>query len=441
MAQESSYKRRLPAGIVDSSFASLATFVVGLAAVNLLEGASRGVYAVYFTAFLTGTVLARNLIFTPAEVQAVSYDRDDRLASLGQGLRLGILPGILGAGAALIAQWVTSGYADPTIAAALTITTAIVILLSPMQDHVRRMLHIAAHSWRAASVSMVQLVVVVAAVGTALYLDVPVEWVPFGSLAIANAASLAFGWILAYALARTQEPRKITLRGMAQKGKWLVGHASVSAATGFAVAALVAELADPETLGYAESARVVAQPVIVLAFGLSAVLAPRSMRAAMDTDASKARHTNGVYMAILTLAGAAYIAVAAWDWPLNPMAYIVPSAYVVSGLVAVQVVSNLASSALFLQTNEMLGGHKERTLLWVSLVVSPITLLGAATAGVTGAFARPISNLMGSTTRYGIQNRIMASVYAAGPVTTDETSESDLVDEIEVATSESADRP
>ena len=43
-----SLTKQLPAGIVDASSASLATFLMGLAAVNLLPNAERGVYAVYF---------------------------------------------------------------------------------------------------------------------------------------------------------------------------------------------------------------------------------------------------------------------------------------------------------------------------------------------------------------------------------------------------------
>lgn len=415
VADEPSYKRRLPAGIVDSSFASLATFAVGLAAVNLFDDVSRGVYAVYFTAFMLGGVLPRNLIFTPAEVRAVELDTEHRLGLLSQSLRLGLGPALLGATAALIAWAVTASYADPAVAAILTLTSAVTMVLSPMQDHVRKMLHIAAKSWRAAITSIVQFAVVALAVGLAIVADIDVAWIPFGALAVANAVSLTVARILSTHDAGSGAGVHMHLRELAAKGKWLVIHAAAPSITAFAVSAIVAELADPETLGYAEAARVVAQPVLVLAAGLTAVLAPRSMRAAMDTDRAVARNTSRAYLLMMFLAGAAYIAIAGWDWVLNPMAYIVPSAYVVSGLVVVTVIGNLVQSGVFLQVNELLGAYRERFLAGIAWAVTPVMLAIGATAGVTGAFARPLSRLAGATIRYGVQDRVLRNVYADAP--------------------------
>ena len=65
-------RSKLPAGVFDASFASLATFVAGLVAVNVLEGDDLGIYAVFFAAFTFGQLVAYQLIYVPAEIVAVS---------------------------------------------------------------------------------------------------------------------------------------------------------------------------------------------------------------------------------------------------------------------------------------------------------------------------------------------------------------------------------
>jgi O-antigen/teichoic acid export membrane protein len=413
--EERSYRRRLPAGIVDSAFASLATFVVGLAAVNLLDDVNRGVYAVYFTAFMAGTVLPRQLIFTPAEVKAVSFPTSERLSVLRQSIRLGLGPAAVGSLGAIVAWAVTLSYASEDVSLTLLVTSAAAIVLSPIQDHVRKMLHIAALSWRAAFVSVVQFVVVAVGAVVLLVLDVPIAWIPFGALTVANAVSLTFAWVVSVYSIDARAPEQLRFRPLAAKGVWLVLHAAAPSFTGFAVAAIIAALASPEALGYAESARVVAQPILVLAAGLTAVLAPRSMRAGMDLDLVTARRTSNRYLALMGLAGVGYLIVAGWDWALNPMALLVPSAYVLSGLVAVTIIGNIATSAVFLQINELLGSGDERRLAFIAWLESPVSILGALTAGVTGAFARPIGIIASSMFRFVVQERTLTRVYGRTP--------------------------
>ena len=305
----------------------------------------------------------------------------------------------------------------PTSALALLVTCAAAIVLSPIQDHVRKMLHIATLSWRAASVSVVQFLAVAAGVGVAIALDVPIAWVPFGVLAFANAVSLTFARVVSHLSSHGQPPEQLRFRSLATKGKWLVLHAAAPAVSGFALAAIIAGLASPEELGYAESARVVAQPVLVLSAGLTAVLGPRSMRAAMETDVGTARHTNRVYLLVMAFGALAYAAVAGWDWALNPMTFIVPSAFIVSGLVAVTVLANFIMSAVFLQVNELLGAARERKLALIAWIEAPIEVAIAFSAGITGAFARPLAYIGASGARYGMQARALAVGLrlAAGP--------------------------
>ena len=79
----------LPAGVVDAGFASLATFVAGLAAVNLLSDTNRGVYGVFFAAFVVGTTFPHNLIFLPYQVYSVGRPLDERLRYIGHATASG----------------------------------------------------------------------------------------------------------------------------------------------------------------------------------------------------------------------------------------------------------------------------------------------------------------------------------------------------------------
>jgi O-antigen/teichoic acid export membrane protein len=408
--------RRLPAGIVDASFASLATFAVGLAAVNLLPDTERGIYAIYFTAFLLGPVLPRSLILTPAEIEAVAYPQDERIALVPQSLLLGTGPSILGASAALLAAGVAAPLTDSPVIVPFTITTAIAAVLSPLQDHVRRMFHFGGRSWLAALVSVVQFTVAVSAILTLRQLDIELAYIPFGALALANLASLAVGWITTWRFRRHQSvPGHFVLRKLAGSGRWLLLQAAAPSAAGFVAAAIITRLASAAALGFAEAARVVAQPILVLGTGLAVVLNPRAIEAAMHRDRITARRTDRLYLLIIGAAGLGYLAVAGWSWSLNPMTALVPSAYEVTGLAALTILANVATAAIFLPFNELLGARKEITLAKISWGTAPVLLLGAATAGTTDAFARPIGRLAEATVKLAALRSALGHHYEAKP--------------------------
>jgi len=386
--------RKLPAGVADAAFASLATFAAGLSAVNLFNDIDRGVYAIFFTAFGLGVVLPWNLILIPAEVNAVSFPLADRMRRARDTLRMGFPAAVVGALAIAVAAYLSRNLTSPDVIWGLTITGAVATVLSPLQDHMRRLLHIAEMSWQAATVSGVQFVGVAVSLGVMLLIDAPVAIMPFGALAIANAISLTTGIILGNAFRQKPLDEPLQFAALAREGRWLLLQASVPSVAHFAVAAIIAGLAGAEALGYAEAARVVAQPVLVLATGLTAVLAPRAMEAAMHHDEASARHTRRVFLAVMAGGGLLYLAGAATAWSLNPMQYLVPSAYVVSGLVAVTIVGNLISAAMFVEVNELLGAQKARVMAGIAIFTSPILVLVALTARTTEAFARPLGNLV-----------------------------------------------
>lgn len=393
--------RNVPAGLVDAAVASIATFVTGLAGVNLLDDADRGVYAVFFSAFLVATVMPAFLTFKPAEVLAVGLPVGSRLSRVKQSLRIGIGPSLLGLTAVLIAALATSNDTSRDVTTALLVTAGLASLVSPAQDHVRQLLHIDRKSWSAAATSAAQLTAVVLGVGGMLALGVPPAWIPFGALAAANSISLALGLFLARSQGGQDAAPRLSFGELAASGRWLLGMALIPYAADFAGAMLIVALAGPEAMGMAEAARVAAQPILVFATGLSAVLGPVGIEAAVHGDRPKAQRSQRIYIALIVGGAMAYLVVAGYAWIGNPMTYLVPAAYRVEGLVALTIVANAIRGSMAQSANELMGGREERQLTRISFLTAPLLLLGSATAGVTGAFARPIGIIASASVKFG----------------------------------------
>jgi len=385
---------QLPAGVVDADLASLATFASGLTGVNLLSDADTGVYGVFFTAFILGGVLIADLIYVPSQVVAVAQDEGHRLDGLRRSIRLGLLPSLAASLIAIVAAALTQDLTTSAVLTALTLTTGATIVVSAMQDHVRRMLHIADRSWNAAAVSAVQLAGVAVMIPTLMASGVNRAWVPFGSLCFANVMSATAGLLMAGAHRRTAKDLPFRFSDLARSGKWLVMRSAIPSASAFLAANIMTRLAGPEAYGYAEAARQVAQPVTVLALGLTAVLGPRAVRAGMQTDTATASRGRRIYALLILAAAAAYVIVAGPDWAGNPMSYVVPKAYEVPWLVAATVFANVIAAMVLLLTNEMLGAAKERNLALLAAISSPALLLAALTAASTESFARPLGYII-----------------------------------------------
>jgi hypothetical protein len=411
---QGSVRRHVPAGVADATIASIASFGAGLTGVTLLTETDRGVYGVFFTAFMLGGIIVSELIYVPAQVVAVAAKRPTRLASVSKALRLGLIPSAIGALVAVIAGILMRNEAPTETIVALVVTTSVTILFSPMQNHVRKMLHIAERSWDAAKVSVAQLLVVAVAILILTATSVHRAWIPFGSLAIANSASLAFGWILARAEQRSGGDVRLEWRKLVASGKWLVLRASLPAAFAFAAANVLVQLAGSVAYGHAEAARQVAQPIIVLATGLVAVLGPHSMRAGMTLDSRTSWRTWRAYAFAISGASILYIVLVGWSWALNPMERIVPAAYEVRWLVPVTVTANVISALVMLLTSEIIGAGRTKVLAGLSAMTSPALLIVSFTAGTTGAFARPFGLILEGVLRFTGARFLLRHHYAAG---------------------------
>jgi O-antigen/teichoic acid export membrane protein len=389
-------RSQLPPGVLDAGFASLATFVAGLAAVAVFDDADLGIYAVFFVAFTLGQLVAYQLIYVPAEIVAVGRTGVQRLTIFNDSLRIGFWPAIVGASAIFAATITTAPIASMELTIGLTVTAWIATFLSPTQDHVRRTLHVADHSWQAAAMSTTQFVVSSAAIALMLIFDAPAPWVPFGALAIANVVSLSVGLLLVRRDRQHAEtPIHVTFRDLTADGRWLLLQASIPAAAAFVTANIITYLAGPEAMGYAEAARIVAQPVLVLAGGLIYPLRPRAMEAALKKDLPVSIRLETIYISMILVGGVGYLLLAGAPFPWNPMQYLVPVAYEVPGLVAASIGANVVLGSIFLAVNEMMAAGRGRSLAFLNALAAPIRIVVATSAAFVGAFARPLSEAIG----------------------------------------------
>ena len=385
----------IPAGLVDQGFASLATFIVGIFGVGL-GSAEAGAWALFFGAFRLATVIPSWLLFVPAEVAALPYSRSRRITLLRRSLALGTGPSLLAAPLVTVA-WVFvlvfgGSSVDSSTLIAFSVSGIGAAFLSPIQDHVRRMLHLADRSWQAASVSVVQLLSVIVAVGALQSTSIGAAWIPFGALAIANAVSLPVGLILSLG-EHDRITERLHITELFRSGRWLLTQELTFSTGDFLVIGIVYVLAGPLVAGYAEAARQAARPLAVTAEGLRAVLGPRSMESGSTVSPVRARAISRTFSRWIISTGVAYLAIASFEWVGNPLTYIdkLSGAYMVTGLVAATIIANIVQGLMESPRAELIGGGAEEEMARIEWPAAAGRLSVAATSGLTGGFAVPLS--------------------------------------------------
>jgi hypothetical protein len=176
-------RHALPAGLLDAGFASLARLAIGIYAARALTVSDLGAYALFFSAFVFASVVPMQFVLVPAELASLGAARPERLALLRQSWRIGMPVSV--ATALVVNEAAELGVH------ALTMTAC--AALTPLQEHVRRVLHLAGISWHAAAVSLVQLGCVALALLLLARVQVPAIWRPFGALTIGTVVSLGAG--------------------------------------------------------------------------------------------------------------------------------------------------------------------------------------------------------------------------------------------------------
>ena len=428
--------RALSAGVIDSGFASLATFALNLYAINRWDtGAPRvlGLYFLFMAAFFMASAVPYQLLYIPAEKRSLEIDEASRLL-LMNGVLTRSLPIAIGSGA-LVGLAAVSGLASGftwSEQVPFLVTGAAATVFSPMQNYARRLLHLAGRAWSAAAVSMVQFIVAVGGLALLLASGVPPRWIPIGALAMANIISLATAVAIArhgasrlqanQAAAAHELDATMETRRLATSGRWLMTTGLMSTGNNFVIESLISLLAGPVALALAGSAKTVAQPIMVLANGLRSVLGPRSMKRAADRNRPAARRVTRLYAVLTALAVAAYIGVAGWDWALNPLTSFVTGAYSLAWLVPVSIIAAGFNSVAFAPRMELIGADREADLLKAEVgtnavqlaVATAIAAMSGAIASA-GAFARPIGFGALGISRLALYDRALDDYYSSAP--------------------------
>ena len=377
-------------GMLDVGFSSIATFAVGLYAAHSLGPAEFGVYALFTSAFIFAAVVPAFLVLFPSAFAAVSETPvgRERLNLIGQTWRLGAPTAFVAAALASLVAGLTAN--EPArVVVPLALTCTVCATISPLQDHVRRTLHMGSCSWSAMVLSLVQ----VSCVGISLALlkegRVAPPWRPFTALAIANTISFGVGLALGRKQASGSLPR-YEIRTLTRSGRWLVTHHLGMAGGFFGSTAVVTAVAGRTAIGQAEAARLVAQPLYVLMSGLCAITQHLSFAAGERRDSTEAHRVARIFVTLLVIGGATFGIATARPWWGNPFPRILPAAYARPGLVTVCVVAFILHGTYAPFGAELLGAGRRRVHALVAVSVGVIQCLAAVTAVWLGPFSRPL---------------------------------------------------
>lgn len=398
--------RAISAGLLDSGFASLATFGVGLYAAHTLEPGVLGLYALTFAAFTMASMVSHQGLFVPAEAWAASLRDRPGTAVLPYSLRLAPLPALAAPLVFMLPGLVAPSDASTGVLPLLALTGGVAAVVSPIQDHVRRVLHLSGSSSRAVAVSLTQLASV-AAFLTMAHGRFEAAAIPFGVLACANAVSLGVAVILASNVAlppsahlTPPDPSGPTLRELVGSGRWLLVAQASTEVGGFLAASLLARLGSVEALGFAEAARILGRPVLVLMTGMAAVLGPRLIAAGAAQDLQSARSLRRVFIVSAAGAAAAYALVFGWNHSWNPLAGLVPHAFAIPGLVLATVLASMLRGMALPRRFEAIGAGRE----------SGLARIDASAAGVQTVLSLFAGLLQGFTLAAGIAAFAVARV-------------------------------
>jgi hypothetical protein len=413
--QAPSLLRRVPAGLVDSMLSSLGSFLMGLFAQYFLLPETLGTYGLFYQAFIAVSVIPTGIVFSPVEYTSAGIAaRHRRVQLLPQSLQLGMAPAVLAALLVPLVLIIPSEGQSVGSRVGFAVTAALVAVASPMQDHIRRMLHQAGLSWTAAATSAVQVLIVALALVTSKIAHVPPAWVPFGALAAANIVSGGFG--LWKGKPGHRAPMLLKLRTLfVTMGGWIVVGNVLSASGPFLNFALLTGLGNSTDVGNGEGARVLAQPVTVLVIGLLAVLNPEIMEAANNRSIRKLIKFCVLFWGLAAVAILGWALLVGFQWPFNPLPRFQKPAYAVHGLLPWTIVTEGSGySVLVLITIANAAGRARAASVasLIAVVVSAVAV--AVTAKHFGSFALIWGAGFTVLTMYVVNGAIVAREFRGG---------------------------
>lgn len=407
--------RNLAAGLLDSGFAALGTFLAGLYAVRELQVGLLAAYAVLGAAAIFVMPLARQLVYLPSQVAANVLDYV-AMPVLRVEVRRALPHHAVGAVVIAVVGATLLRGGDAAGVAALIVTAAAMAVVSPVQDHVRSCLHLVGWHLRAASCS----VVVAASVGIAMLSSaaMPANWVsllPFGALAVANAVSIAWGTFLLQRASRVRHAERPPFR---DNLRFLLSEISVQGAWLGCVYVMLL-LAGATAVAALEAARVAASPVFILSSAVSTFVAPALLRRLNRDAPDRAGAVREVLVALALL----FVGALVWSGFLalfGPLVGVVLDRAFDLSLTALRSLAFAVEGAGALISIALLALSQARTALSWSIVAATVGLAGTlGLAAVIGAPALPIAQGTGMLVRlYGCASSglraLDARVHASG---------------------------
>jgi len=398
---------------------SLGSFFMGLYATRYLTDSALGVYALFYSCFIALCIVPTNLVFTPAEVRSTDVVRPRRAELLSQSLRLGGPPAFATALLVPLVLFIPAQVSLGTRIGFAVGATAVTIM-SPMQDHVRRMLHQSGQSWISAQVSAIQALTVLVTLLLAIVVHLPAAWVPFGALTLANVVSGTFGY--ARSGAGRRAPLILSLKELLRSGRWLALSGIVSTAGQFINVAILTAIVGSAAAGHVEATRVLAQPVTVVVVGLLAVLNPELMAATRARDVTKLIRYLGLFFALVSAVLVAWIVIVGFKAPWNPVPHFLPRSYDVPKLLPAMIVSEGTGYTVLAFITIAVAAGRERASTWAGLSLTVVSaLVTGATASSLGAFSLVWAGLAGVVVLYIVYLRIVRQIFrnAGGPIGAD----------------------
>ncbi len=400
--------RKLQAGLFDAGASSLATFAAGISATRLMNAPQLGIYALFFAAWILALQLPSQLILVPAEARLVYLPAEDRKSFLITNTILALPFALLGSAMVLAVLLVLPQSANRSIALQLGVTAALAATLYPLQENARRLLHLSRLHWAAASLSIVRLIVAAVVLVIGWRSELPIGLLPFGSLAAGDLVAL----IVAFFIIKPKRHKpEYHLRSLITSGRWLLLSASLGPAAGFAVGVLVTHLADSAALGVAEAARIVAQPVLVLAIGLETVLRPAAMEAAIEGQEGAARRLSRRLGLGLTGAAGAYMVLALVPSSVIPFHDLFPKAFSLPGLVHLAILAAFLEGVVLLKRSELIALDRTMSLSVAEAGASTGRIGVAVPAGFFQSWTVPLGSAVAGLIRWVSYSRLLSKAY------------------------------
>jgi O-antigen/teichoic acid export membrane protein len=400
-------RRGLPAGLIDSSFSSLASFLMGLVATHYLLPQQLGEYAVFYAAFLFAAVVPATLIFTPIEVDALELERDKRLSVFRHSIALGALPALLSG--LLVVGVVIPLVAKVGLAARVEFGATVVALacISPTQDHIRRMFHQAGRSWIAARLSIIQVLVVAVLIVLSRLVNIPLPLVPFGALAIGNLVSAAEGLRISRSFSGEDVQTHPHPLDVLRAGGWLTFGTAFGYAAGLAAVAILTDRSSAVATGEAEAARILSQPVTVIAVGILAVFGPEMMSAAQRGLTRRVGKMMIGFLGVIVLTTLFWLLAVGVPWPWSPITRAFSTAYAVKGLTPWMIVQQSVGYASLAYRSVLIGNGLGRRVGMLDVGTGVVVVIGVyITAPYIGAFSLVWVFLGADALLFGVRARM-----------------------------------